>query len=493
VISAEDAPIGPAAALSLAGQTWTVLPDRHGIAAALAAALGACGATAIVASHDLPNRMDGLVDLSAVAPDSAGLDSEKALFDRAVRALAAGARQIVAASHAGAPFGPEQARPRSGVAGLLRSLAREQSVITRVVSLDLREPARLLAEQIVAELGSRDEHVEVAYVGGTRRALVPRRAERARGAGSGALRLGPDSVVLVTGGARGITSTVASCLARRFQCKLELVGRSAPPSGGEDADIAAAADRVAVRKAIIARGQQKNPAAIEALVGKIVGAREIGRTLRAIGEAGSPVRYHALDVRDPQALGGLIDELYARHGRIDGVIHGAGLIEDRLIADKTRDSFDRVFDTKVQPARLLLERLRPDVGFVALFSSISAVFGNKGQVDYAAANDALDKLAWWQSRRTTSRVLSVNWGPWGGGGMVSPELEREYAKRGVHLIDPAEGALAFLDELMGGSDPQVVLMNAEPEAFAARPAASNGAGQREVRVVGAPLPVRVDV
>ncbi|MGW0899090.1 hypothetical protein ACWD0G_19225 [Streptomyces goshikiensis] len=57
-------------------------------------------------------------------------------------------------------------------------------------------------------------------------------------------------------------------------------------------------------------------------------------------------------------------------------------------------------------------------------------------------------------------MLSVDWGPWAAeaGGMVTPELEREYARRGVPLIDPGAGTAAFLAELAHGTDVQVVLM-----------------------------------
>jgi hypothetical protein len=56
-------------------------------------------------------------------------------------------------------------------------------------------------------------------------------------------------------------------------------------------------------------------------------------------------------------------------------------------------------------------------------------------------------------------VISVDWGPWAGGGMVSPELEREYARRGVTLIDPAEGVACLLAELAAPAGPaQVIYM-----------------------------------
>ncbi len=120
----------------------------------------------------------------------------------------------------------------------------------------------------------------------------------------------------------------------------------------------------------------------------------------------------SVDVRDAAAFGALVDALYARHGRLDGVIHGAGVIEDKLARDKTSESFARVFDTKVNGALAIAKHVRADVGFIVFFSSISATFGNRGQADYAAANDSLDRLAVTLKRRLPARVLSINWGPW---------------------------------------------------------------------------------
>jgi hypothetical protein len=53
--------------------------------------------------------------------------------------------------------------------------------------------------------------------------------------------------------------------------------------------------------------------------------------------------------------------------------------------------------------------------------------------------------------------------------MVSAELTREYAKRGIGLIEPAEGVACLLAELAGGTDPQVVYMCADPAVFEVEP------------------------
>jgi NAD(P)-dependent dehydrogenase (short-subunit alcohol dehydrogenase family) len=220
---------------------------------------------------------------------------------------------------------------------------------------------------------------------------------------------------------------------------------------------------------MLASGRFTTPAEIEANCSRVLAEREIRATLAALEAAGATVRYHSLDARDTAALGALVDELYATHGRIDGVVHGAGVLDDRFLRDKTADGFDRVYATKVDVARVLVDRLRPDTRFVVFFGSISGVTGNRGQVDYSAANDALDELAWrGRATSTGTRWVSLDWGPWAGGGMVSPELEREYQKRGVGLVHPTEGIAAFLAEIArpAGEPAQVVVLRADPAAFA---------------------------
>src|SRR5262249_39758463 len=150
---------------------------------------------------------------------------------------------------------------------------------------------------------------------------------------------------------------------------------------------------------------------------------------------GAAVHYHQLDVRDHERVGKLIDDIYLEHGRLDGVIHGAGVIEDKLVEDKSLESFDRVFDTKVGGAYALIECLRPEsLQFLAFFSSVAGAFGNSGQTDYASANESLNELARYLDGVWPARVVAFNWGPWGEKGMVSSALARQFESRGVQVI-----------------------------------------------------------
>jgi hypothetical protein len=97
-----------------------------------------------------------------------------------------------------------------------------------------------------------------------------------------------------------------------------------------------------------------------------------------------------------------------------------------------------------------------------VFSSVAARFGNKGQVDYAMANEALNKIAQAESfKRDDCRVIAINWGPWNGG-MVRAGLRREFERKGIHLISPDEGARSLIYEMKTAKNAAVeVVIGAE--------------------------------
>jgi NAD(P)-dependent dehydrogenase (short-subunit alcohol dehydrogenase family) len=192
-------------------------------------------------------------------------------------------------------------------------------------------------------------------------------------------------------------------------------------------------------------------------------AREVRATLAALEAAGSPVVYHSVDARDEDALRALVDGIYERHGRLDGVVHGAGMLDDHFIIEKTPEQFAQVFSTKVDSARTLLRALRDETRFIVFFGSIAGAVGNRGQADYAAGNDALDATAAAQADRAT-RVLSIDWGPWEPSvGMVSDALAKVFVEGGVGLIEREDGIGRLLAEIAEGTPHQVVVARCRPE------------------------------
>ena len=180
--------------------------------------------------------------------------------------------------------------------------------------------------------------------------------------------------------------------------------------------------------------------------------REIRAQLARIEAVGARAHYCALDVRDAAAVASTVARIRAQHGAIHGLVHGAGVLADRRIEDKTAEQFAAVYGTKVTGLRHLLDALAGDtLKVIALFSSYSGRFGRVGQVDYAAANEVLNKIAHAEARRRpANRVVSVNWGPWNGG-MVTPGLRTLFEQEGVGLIETGAGAQFLVDELCAGS------------------------------------------
>ncbi len=350
-----------------------------------------------------------------------------------------------------------------GIAGLVKSVATEwPRVRCKVLDFGTDCTKSEVADLIVQEIANNDSEVQITYQG-TRRSA--RRAERAplRKDQPAGIVLNSDSVVLLTGGARGITAEVALELAERYHPTLLLAGRSAMPDFEEDPKTARIRTRQELIRTIVDTnrrdGQSTTPASAEAVCERILRDRQIRANLSELKRTGAEVRYHQLDVRDPEAVGRLIDSIYHTYGRLDGVVHGAGVIEDKLIEAKSPESFERVFETKVGGAYALIRHLQPEsLQFLAFFSSVAGLFGNRGQADYAAANGTLNELARYLDAVWAPRVVSFNWGPWTGSGMVSSAVARQFHERGVQVISTEAGRRAFDAELRYGTkgQPEVI-------------------------------------
>jgi len=344
---------------------------------------------------------------------------------------------------------------QGAIPGLLKTIDVEwPEVRVKAVDLNVEEPPSTLADHLLTEIETDDGIVEVGYNGDRRMHLsltrnpVINREETV-------LDIDPSWVILVTGGARGITAAVAHELARRYRPILILAGRSPLPPEEESEETARLVLPQDLKAALIAKMQRHGEpfalAEVEAAYQRLCKEREIRSNLAAMRRAGAKAEYFQVDVRNEHAFGNLIDDIYRSYGRLDGVIHGAGIIEDKLITDKASESFDRVLGTKAESTFILSRKLRPEtLKFLVLFSSVAGRFGNRGQCDYTAANEVLNKLAVYLDGRWPGRVVSINWAPWKNSGMVSTELQGEFGRRGIRLIQPAAGSRAFAIEIQKG-------------------------------------------
>jgi NAD(P)-dependent dehydrogenase (short-subunit alcohol dehydrogenase family) len=277
-----------------------------------------------------------------------------------------------------------------------------------------------------------------------------------------------NDVILVTGGGRGVTAAAALTLAETFAPTLILLGRSPEPQSEPDW-LVPLTEESEIKNAILAHAHKPmSPRALEEQYRRVAANREIRQNLQRIRNTGSRVYYHSLDIRDESATRTSLADIRSKFGPIRGLVHGAGVLEDRRIEDKTIEQFERVYSTKVIGLRALLRSLDPDeLKLLVLFSSVTARFGRAGQVDYAAANEVFNKIAQEEARRRPHcRVVSINWGPWDGG-MVTPALKRIFTQEGVGLIPLQAGADFLVQEICQTSDRAVeivVMADSEPNS-----------------------------
>jgi len=359
-------------------------------------------------------------------------------------------------------LGPEDLdQPLSaGLGGMLKTAAREWPQL-HCKSIDLPncwEHRQELAEAIVTEMLLQGPlEVGLNPQGAVGLELVPEGLPTASSGQTPLLQ--PQDLVIVSGGARGISAAIASALARRYQPNLLLLGRSPAPEAEADW-LRGLHGESAIKQAIHRhQGSALTPRAIESQYRQIMASREILETLEAIQAAGARAIYRSVDIRNLADLRHSIEAVRHAFGPVRGLVHGAGILADSFITDKTDTQFAAVLGAKCTGFMNLLDCMEnQDPAFIVACSSTTARLGRRGQADYAAANECLNKLAQQAARRHTgSKVLSINWGPWDGG-MVDARLRKVFHSEGVGLIPLATGADYLLGELASAPSPAVELI-----------------------------------
>ncbi len=458
------------------GEVWVTGLDE--LNEPLAAELRARGVNA-KATSSLSEEATACVYLGGLR-DAADVDAAIAVNREAfalARALAVRFEKerglFVTVQDTGAAFGTAPMDPRrawlAGLPALVKTAGQEWPQAT-LKAVDLERGGRgaeEIAKALAAELleGGGEAEVALPAAGGrfTLRSV-------AKPVSAGAPVIAPGEVVVVSGGARGVTAACVEEWARESRARFVLLGRT--PLAPEPACCAGVADEAGLKKALLAeargRGESPTPAELGARVHEVLANREIRRTIAAIAAAGGEARYEAASVEDAAALDAVLARVRSEWGPVAGLVHAAGVLADRNISQKTDAQFDRVFDTKVKGLRALLAATANDpLKLLCVFSSVSARCGNNGQADYAMANEVLAKVAWAESRRRPDLLVkSFGWGPWEGG-MVTPQLKERFASLGVPMIPLAAGARMFVDELRGAERAEVELvLGGEPKAEA---------------------------
>ncbi len=454
----------PASGLAIAGlftaKKAMVTDDKNGVADALVERLGRDGIEAKKVNK-VPSDADAVLFLGGLRK-RAEVKINRAAF-LAAQAVAGDFEGLfVTVQDTGGDFGFGGGKRAfvGGLAGLAKTCAAEwPRAAVRAIDIQRGErTAKDVAEAIMDELIAGGGELEVALsADGRRRTLATIPAEAA----AGKLVVNAESFVVAAGGARGVTAAALVELAQESQARFALLGRTRLED--EPQELAGVDDDAALKQALMkmaqAEGRTPTPPELGTEARRIHAQREIRSTLESLQKAGSEARYLSVDITDGEALSDLLEPLRREWGPVTTVVHGAGVLVDKLIAEKTEEQFDLVFDTKVIGLRSLLRATqKDDLTGLVLFSSVAARYGNTGQCDYAMANEVLNKVAQAEARRrgSTCVVRSLNWGPWEGG-MVTPPLKTHFEAKGIPLIPLELGSKMFVDELRGPGAVEVVI------------------------------------
>jgi phthiocerol/phenolphthiocerol synthesis type-I polyketide synthase E len=363
----------------------------------------------------LPSR---IVHAYAMDGETADGDPERTwrAQDRGFFSLLALAQALSAAAQAGQiqldvlsagttdVVGGDLTRPEyATVAGPTRVLSLELPwLVTRHIDVDANRAAA--ATDAVAEL-LRDAPDGAVSLRGGRRWVQTWEPMRITGGGQAPTGVRAGAVCLITGGLGGIGITIAEDLAQRAHAKVALLARSALPERAEwDTYLAVHGNRARTGRAIAA--------------------------IRRMEAAGTGVMVLAADVTSTADMRRVRDEVLDRFGRVDVVIHAAGVPGGGMAEVKQRAQAEAVLAPKVLGTLAIRDAFR-DVPLDALVlcASVTGIAGGFGQIDYCAANAFMDAVAR-SEHGLSGRVVSLDWGGWLEVGMAA-EVEAPDAFRAM--------------------------------------------------------------
>ncbi|HEX8619007.1 MAG TPA: SDR family NAD(P)-dependent oxidoreductase, partial [Thermoanaerobaculia bacterium] len=294
----------------------------------------------------------------------------------------------------------------AGLSGLLRTAALENPQFSGQLLL---VPSRINSEELATKLNAGETDVDplLRYENGIAEALRWEEIAADAVAPSSAFR--EDGVYLITGG--------LGSLGRLFAREI-LAG---------------------------------TPTARVVLTGRSPVTPETQSQLDSLFASSERVRYAQVNLGDARQVRDLIVSVTSQHGRLDGILHTAGMIADNFLLKKTSEEFAAVLEPKVNGTYNLDQASRDvPLDFFVLFSSYAGAFGNVGQGDYAAANGFMDHFAAFRNAQVAAgrrhgRTLSLDWPLWQEGGMGVDPASRELLQQatGMTPIETATGLNTF--------------------------------------------------
>ncbi len=415
------------------------------------------------------------VDVAALDPDSwvDALRRRVKLLATTMRVLyddLTAGRFLVSAVRLGGHFGYDAAGAQDALggatSGFTKALARERAdALVKVIDVSSSAAAADVAAALLAETAHDPAVTEVGYANGLRWSVglaeVDIEPDPARA-------LDQDDVFVVTGAAGSIVSAITADLAAASHGTFHLLDLTPEPDP-DDPDLERFKDdhdglKTDLAQRIAERGERATPALVERELARLERSRAALDAIRAVRDAGGTVHWYQADLTDAAAVRASVQAIVERSGKVDVLLHCAGLEISRFLPDKTDREYDLVFDVKANGWFHLMHTLGDTpLGAAVVFSSIAGRFGNGGQTDYSAANDLLCKsVSALSAARPGTRGVAIDWTAWAGIGMASRgSIPKMMAMAGIDMLPASIGVPVVRNELTAaGGGGEVVVAGA---------------------------------
>ncbi len=248
-------------------------------------------------------------------------------------------------------------------------------------------------DDIIGELNEKNMQFTIAYRNGKRYVQEFKRLDvKAEEESIHKLDIKSEGVYIITGGTGGIGLEIAKFISSKKCVNLCLINRSAMPERG-------------LWESLLKRNENNK------LCGKI-------KSIMEIEENGSQVVCYSADVSDFNKMEQILINLRQDYGKLNAVIHAAGVAGDGFIFKKDKEIFSKVIKPKIHGTWILDKLTENDhLDFFVMFSSINSLIAVPGQGDYTAANAYLDSFAEYRNMKG-KRTITINWPAWKETGMA---------------------------------------------------------------------------
>jgi acyl transferase domain-containing protein/NAD(P)-dependent dehydrogenase (short-subunit alcohol dehydrogenase family) len=367
---------------------------------------------------------------------------------------------LVSATRLGGQHGYDEAgavAPLGGaVVGFTKTYKRERAeALVKAVDFTPECAPTEVAERLIEETLRDPGAVEIGYKGGSRWTVGLR--ERPVVDGKPGLTPDQNTVFLITGAAGSIVSAITADLAAASGGTFYLLDLVPEPDPNNPDLKRFVNDKDGLKRDLFARIQARGERATPALVEKELAALERAQAAQsaidAVRIAGGKAQYFSVNLTDADGVAKIIDQIRQRSGRIDVLLHAAGIERSHFLPDKDPREFDLVFDVKSDGWFNLLHAIGGmPLGATVAFSSVAGRFGNAGQADYSSANDLLCKItSSFRMIRPHTRGIVIDWSAWGGIGMATRgSIPKMMELAGIDMLPPQAGIPWIRRELVSG-------------------------------------------